>query len=701
MVPAATEGRIRGHWRRGRGIEKRGLERLGSLFSGPSWSMMSNRTTVVAIHGVGHHPVGAIRGQLASALSDPSIDVREFNWDRLITHPYRSNLADFLVGTAADFANTASVGFEGSLGDRFFGRRVLTFHNDCFVGAQVLLAAAFVTLLMLPVMFVVGPILATLATDLEWRYFAGIVPRMTLWLRSLATLAAALLILELLVAFASGVRAVLMTLRRVVLLPIYQLIQVATGFLSIDVSGILPMGTFLALVWVPAAMLHFKGGASLHGRLGAWVYPLGALAFLLTMVVFGLLLGIAARFWKSPFKVALDIVRYVGNPSYRKGIQHELKAQIDEIPGGERRIVLAAHSLGSIIAIDALVNFHCFSPADSVMLVTAGSPLARSFFRFFPSIFFPASVEAVDDAIRQRIASFVWVNVYRPFDYVGARVGLTRRGVGVDLSSKQWTRLLSSHSDYWSDLVILRAVGKALRAPAVRRPTTVDDRFYVGDVQFAGPYRRELSTFVKRLSSAIAIVIVVGNFGLFVHAKRQQDADLNQREALVERAGVVTTARVTHWQDSHSEDELAVRHHYRFEFSAADGRPVIVEIKTDTTILFDRSQRRMDADSLQTFIRAGCEYTEGKPGWLLSKLAYPCQRGGIRVKHLAEDPFFFMVADFPSRTPSRGPMRDWLTGGWYLLWGSLFSFTAVRYLGVPLLESLLGLSGADSVRQTS
>jgi hypothetical protein len=108
------------------------------------------RWTVLAIHGVGSHPRNEIQRSLAALLDHPSIDVQEFHWDQMVTHPHRENLASILMSTSADFIITANLSFEQPLATRFFGRNVLALHNACFVTAQILLAAAFVTVVMTP-----------------------------------------------------------------------------------------------------------------------------------------------------------------------------------------------------------------------------------------------------------------------------------------------------------------------------------------------------------------------------------------------------------------------------------------------------------------------------------------------------------------------------------------------------------------------
>src|SRR6185295_11752808 len=149
----------------------------------------------------------------------------------------------------------------------------------------------------------------------------------------------------------------------------------------------------------------------------------------------------------------------------------------------------------------------CFSRTDSIMLVTAGSPVVRWFFRFFPAVFFPPSVAAVSDLVRERVATFRWINVYRPFDYVGANLGLSRHGVGRDICTGQYGRWLSSHTNYWSDEAVTRLVRSVLAEKSPPAPAEAKDRYYVSEVSIPDNYRAELSGFTRFISGALIAIV--------------------------------------------------------------------------------------------------------------------------------------------------------------------------------------------------
>jgi hypothetical protein len=231
-------------------------------------------------------------------------------------------------------------------------------------------------------------------------------------------------------------------------------------YLDALVSSLVVFTLTLPLLLV-AALIRVMAGQDGLGEIlrGLWVIPFylavalasGFLA-LITVAVVGLLV-----------KILLDIFRYVGDPGYRAAIQAGLDDKVRELRGTAegRTFYLLAHSLGSVIAVDSLVHSVAWRKDDRVYLVTMGSPIRRSFQRFFPDILFPASAADIRATVAARVGSFRWVNVYRPLDYVGASLGLSRAGCGIDRRVRQGWRF---HVGYWSDPAVRDAVVEALAA---------------------------------------------------------------------------------------------------------------------------------------------------------------------------------------------------------------------------------------------
>ena len=125
-------------------------------------------------------------------------------------------------------------------------------------------------------------------------------------------------------------------------------------------------------------------------------------------VVAGLHILLRGLWVGTMLKVMLDITRYMGSPEYRATL---LKAFDEEIShmrsrGEGHGFVLYAHSLGSVIALDSIVNSRVWQPDDEVQLITLGSPIARFFIRFFPGYLFRPRSEMPRTRLRAGWAAF-------------------------------------------------------------------------------------------------------------------------------------------------------------------------------------------------------------------------------------------------------------------------------------------------------
>ena len=123
-------------------------------------------------------------------------------------------------------------------------------------------------------------------------------------------------------------------------------------------------------------------------------------------------------------------------------------------------LILVAHSLGSVIALDGLLNFETFSRFDRITLVTCGSPLKRFFFSFFPERYFPSKATIAAMQVAAAHSEFRWINLYRPLDYVGSRLGLDKK---LWLFEAAITQRRQLHSGYFSDVSVMRALSVAMQ----------------------------------------------------------------------------------------------------------------------------------------------------------------------------------------------------------------------------------------------
>jgi hypothetical protein len=126
--------------------------------------------------------------------------------------------------------------------------------------------------------------------------------------------------------------------------------------------------------------------------------------------------------------------------------------------------VLCGHSLGSVIAFDALRNLATESKLDAhVILATAGSPLYHLLWRFFPRQYPLPSVAS--KTLCGGIPRFSWLNVFRPLDPIGTKLCFEQGPRFKDVCTDQYFiskflrgNLLVQHLDYFGDAKVAKIV---------------------------------------------------------------------------------------------------------------------------------------------------------------------------------------------------------------------------------------------------
>ena len=229
-----------------------------------------------------------------------------------------------------------------------------------------------------------------------------------------------------------------------------------------DVSEELFERMRLALIaWNVLPMLFVILYGFLHlGKINTgqfWLILFGTLAFLPVLAVVGGLV-----------KVLSDIFLYTCDEDYRDKILAYLDSRFEEVFANygnpSTPIIIAAHSLGTVIALDYLWNVSETIGRRQVILITGGSPIARFFFRFFPGKFFPASSTACVAGLAARFSAFSWHNFYRPHDYVGSKLGLPKtRGC----TERIVWRIFPIHTSYFSDAKVADLIDQCLSGDIV------------------------------------------------------------------------------------------------------------------------------------------------------------------------------------------------------------------------------------------
>jgi hypothetical protein len=168
-------------------------------------------------------------------------------------------------------------------------------------------------------------------------------------------------------------------------------------------------------------------------------------------------------------------------PSYAERAVPELQRRLWRIHDNGGRVVLAAHSQGTVLAAAALLQRDELPDGHRVALVSFGSPLGTLYGWAFPAYFGDDLLQRLVPTSGSGVELHAWRNFYYLTDYIGRTVFGSRPDPGVDAELPDpptcWHILHQprpspgSHSGYWTDPAVWREVDRlaAELAPAGRR----------------------------------------------------------------------------------------------------------------------------------------------------------------------------------------------------------------------------------------
>lgn len=655
---------------------------------------------VIAIHGVGNHEPGAIKASLQDEFQRASLspEIVEFNWNSFVDHSLRRarDAWDLLSTTAESISQAAGLPLKpsGKKPDRIlFGLEQAVYHGVL----RFLVAVGWTILVVAPLAFLLAIVPTVLFAKFSLKTFRW-VHTAARW-ELIATLAVTIVLLLVsslrsLVSF--NVKPLWVSVRRIVLLLLERVLLLLTipfsaafgsAFLT-WFTRMLPLAAVGLLISI--AFSPFVAGPK------ALFSDLRSLYFLGGLVVLAALHVLLRRMWVGGIlKVVLDIVRYMGSPRYRQTLQEELDKTLEVLrpASGRRRVMICAHSLGSVIALDSLANSEAWEREDEVYLVTLGSPIRRFFLRFFPGYLFPNSVEQAAGAAARRVGALSWINIHRRWDYVGGGLALANSRTGTEICTGQGGRIFSSHSNYWHDDIVLRKLIEGLQRayPAPAAGTGIAGPGYSLPEMYDNEMQERLAHGAKRVAFALVAILLVVGFVNFFRSRSIWVRSSNEELARVLREGREAPAAVTYYQttEGSGEDSYEI-YHFVFRLPEPYGKQPEIQIGQNGP--FDTNARRFDPEALAEFVLQDCTRAENKKWWqiLRSKLSIACTRMNIPVRFDAANPVSFAVPDLLPKTGIGDIVGTWIWVTIFAIFYAIACFCMLQF-GVLLFRLFLGL----------
>jgi hypothetical protein len=502
---------------------------------------------LLLVHGVGHHKPGAIQTIVSNALGEARVEritPTQFTWDGLFRQGRRwGQFLDYEDMTALGraFWVVSWIGLEDDSTARWKLRAI-------HAGWAILTAVVALWFLVV-IWWLVADGASRFATPVP-PVRVGL-PWISYWFPPLPP--------DLLVQSLPASHIALDVLSHSILAFALALILWTWIATPLPLNSALRMGVF-QLIWFPTYVLGIL--PMMLGGLAVTAFGLGFISTLFdlkftmqlpdgttwdigpgwrelgTGILVALLLAVLAHcvswlVWRA-LKPIIDVVRYLGDPRLRDNVQAQFLTSITELTTTSPRIIVAAHSLGTVITVDSLLSHpETWTKFESVDLVTAGSPLHRLLARFFPSAYPPVRVLA--DAIARTYPSMRWVNVYRPTDYVGGSLPASQI-TNHCLFRSAWR----THSNYWGDAYAIRWLVGQL---GLARAGVLDQNRYELPVNWSVEERLHSPNLPRRPVTWLLIPIaILGCAGIiwsqFYWTPHIEQANLAEWQRLAQTEGV-------------------------------------------------------------------------------------------------------------------------------------------------------------------
>jgi len=655
---------------------------------------------VIGIYGVGDPNPGELSAALRAAIhSEPGIsEIREIPWNEMksIEKPIFEESIKWaaLLRLSASIERAMLVCPEIQVQEPSsrMERGMWTTSRTLFVLAETLLAIA------------VAIVITGLPLLLVWKFRQ--IWQVALWLLKLGlvSLACQLLVVGFLAVYRQNTSPFWIAVRRTTLLLLRPWLLAASCLLALVTLhddrategdqarsiGLTRNDWFGFLLWVT---LHILGLVCMIWavvsipKLNDWASSQPLLGVLLLLWVSYILLITIRTFAASTLspvgfllKVMLDVFRYVGDPEYRVCLQQVMDTTIEDVRDRRESCswYVIAHSLGTVIAVDSLVNSSAWKPADAVTLITFGSPLKRFFFRFFPNMLFPPSASECSRLIASRVGKFRWINCYRSRDYVGTTMGFGSEEYTLESKASNDKGFLQAHLNYWADAEVRRLVMTRLAdAPFGALPMGTCAWSEVERPLDEG-YRTLLDRVFWRLGLVIVIlmpVVLAVNAG--INVRNDIRVSLTRLQQL-KTSGNYTLATVSYWTKyvpMGTQGAAMAANQFRFEYVDDLQQKHVWTSEIRMPGLFPSpGSERFGLEGLDRFAESHRQCDMDQP-----PTSRPCSLGQITIRYLKDDRSFFIVPKFPPPNPSNSLLFDawwnlvvsvpvWASFGFLALW---------------------------------
>jgi hypothetical protein len=346
-----------------------------------------------------------------------------------------------------------------------------------------------------------------------------------------------------------------------------------------------------------------------------------------------------------------------------------------------------------VIALHSLLSSEEWGENARITLITLGSPIRRFFMRFFPGLFFPASITTAAAAVATRVRNFRWINCYRPLDQVGTALGFRGLAYARDISTNQWERIWDAHPDYWSDDHVARVIMRAIVETPMHSVDALEQRERLGCphyivtewVDAAERFRQAISAVIFRIVAIALLAAIPVSAAVVAWSNYSLSLSKAAEAGVIEATGISTLAAVIHWRKTIIVPNTppSFTDYYEITYKSLDGQARQSTISYSNHATFEVATYQVNVNALFDYVSSHCSDVDPRPMWRLDgRSDRRCRCEDVRLRYDKDAPDHFVLLDFPAK-------RTW----WDVLQDSFFQLVvtlAVFWLAGSLMMVVSG-----------